>query len=198
MARYNDNSTYTRLGSIYHNIKTRCSNPNYDKYNYYGGKGITMCDEWLASYDAFESWALEHGYTDDLTIDRIDVNKGYSPDNCRWVTWKEQANNRTSNRHITYNGETKTLQQWAEQFDIKPNTISQRLNSGWPIEQALTQPATTKFYPAPITFNGETHTMAEWSRIKGMTNNAISNRLLRGWTVEEALTIPARPRRKAV
>lgn len=85
---------YTRLHSIYHSMKTRCYCVNSTAYKYYGGRGITICDEWLHDFKAFYDWAMSHGYKNDLTIDRINNDKGYSPDNCRWVTMKEQVNNR--------------------------------------------------------------------------------------------------------
>lgn len=79
-------------------MKTRCYNKNFEQYHNYGGRGITICAEWLHDFEVFHDWAMSHGYRDDLTIDRIDNGKGYSPENCRWVTIKAQQKNRRNNR----------------------------------------------------------------------------------------------------
>ena len=194
MAQYK-NERNKRLSSIYHNIKTRCYNPNYDKYEYYGGKGIKMCDEWRTSFYVFEEWALNNGYSDDLTIDRVDINGDYTPDNCRWVSRKVQANNRSSNRLIEHNGQIKTLQEWSDLSGINIKTFSERLDAGWTIDKAMTTPVEKKFNAPPITFNGETLSRAEWAKRLGMSDRAVANRILRGWTVEQALTTPAGVRR---
>lgn len=85
--------TGTRLYRIWGAMKSRCYNPKQRNYKHYGGRGITICDEWLYDFVAFRDWALANGYCEDLTIDRIDNDKGYSPDNCRWTTMKEQRLN---------------------------------------------------------------------------------------------------------
>lgn len=91
----------SRLYSIWRGMKTRCYNKNFAQYHNYGGRGITICAEWLHDFETFYDWAISHGYRDDLTIDRIDNDKGYSPENCRWVTIKAQQKNRRNNRGET-------------------------------------------------------------------------------------------------
>ena len=130
---------HSRLYSIYIGMKERCFNPQHCAYSNYGGRGISCCEDWQ-TFQNFKAWAESNGYTDDLTLDRIDVNGNYEPSNCRWSTFKEQQNNRTNNHLIEYNGELKTLQQWGEFFDIKWTTLYKRLQSGWDIEKALTTP----------------------------------------------------------
>ena len=129
----------TRLYSIWQAMHHRCEDLKNIGYHRYGAEGKTVCDEWR-EFEPFYNWAMFHGYKEGLTIDRIDSTKGYSPDNCRWATMKEQQNNRRNNHRITHNGETYTLAEWAEIKSIKQATISSRLKRGWSIERALTTP----------------------------------------------------------
>ena len=120
-------------------MKNRCHNPDADNYKDYGGRGITVCDEWRHSYSAFSTWAKQNGYANNLSIDRIDNNKGYSPENCRWVNDFVQGNNKRSNAVFTIDGETKTVTQWARRYGIKPITVFSRLYKGMGIVEALTK-----------------------------------------------------------
>ena len=121
-------------------MKGRCYNPNNNRYKYYGGRGITVCDEWKNDFMAFYDWSITHGWKEGLTIDRIDVNGNYCPENCRWIPLSDQMGNRTNSRYLTFNGETKTLAQWSKISGISSDTISNRLNRGWSVEDALNKP----------------------------------------------------------
>lgn len=130
----------TRLYQIYHGMKRRCYNPKDDHYSDYGGRGITMCQEWEYSFEAFYSWALANGYAENLSIDRIDVNGNYSPDNCRWLDQLGQANNQRKNRMLTVEGETHTISEWARIKGISPDTIWARLKYGWAEKETVVTP----------------------------------------------------------
>lgn len=126
-----------RLYRIWRNMKSRCYNPNVHNYKYYGGKGITICDDWH-TFSNFEKWALINGYEDFLTIDRINVLDNYCPKNCRWISIKAQQNNRGNNIRLTFLGQTYTLSEWAVRIGIRPNTLERRYLNGWTTEQILT------------------------------------------------------------
>lgn len=129
----------TRLYEIWEKIKQRCNNPNSINFKHYGGRGIKVCNDWINNFLAFKEWASMNGYDDTLTIDRIDVNGDYCPENCRWVNYTVQANNRRSNRKITYNGETHTIAEWASKTGINEKKIANRISKlGWSAEKALT------------------------------------------------------------
>ena len=126
-----------RLYHTYSHMIDRCHNPKAKSYKNYGGRGIVVCDEWKKDFTKFYEWSMANGYSETLTIDRIDNEKGYSPENCRWVNSVIQSNNRRNNRYVTYNGITKTVSDWSRESGIKAGTIISRLNKGWSIEDAL-------------------------------------------------------------
>lgn len=128
-----------RLYNIHASMVQRCTNPNNQDFHNYGGRGITICKEWLV-FENFRDWALANGYASNLTLDRENVNGNYDPTNCRWITSKKQNNNRRNNRLLTYNGETHTMAEWSEITGIKYSILACRiLNHKWPVERALTQ-----------------------------------------------------------
>lgn len=130
----------TRIHNIYKNMKTRCYLKTKGDYKYYGGRGISVCDEWKESFIAFAEWAIASGYEDGLTLDREDNSGNYSPDNCRWVTRQRQSNNMSSNHVITFNGKSLSIADWAREIGIKPDTIFNRIRDDWSEEDALTIP----------------------------------------------------------
>lgn len=130
----------TRLYKIWKGIKRRCINKNYAQFQYYGGRGITICDEWENNYLNFYNWAINNGYDDYLSIDRIDLNRNYEPNNCRWVDKFKQANNKRNNHYITYNGETHTIAEWGNLSFLTPKQIQKRLRLGWDVQKIFTTP----------------------------------------------------------
>ena len=131
-----------RLHRIYRCMIYRCTNPKSKDFNYYGGRGITVCEEWKSSYESFEKWAFSHGYDEnakqgECTLDRIDVNGNYEPSNCRWVTMIEQSNNKSCNITITLDNETLTLKQWSEILDLNYHTLHKRYKAGKSPEEIL-------------------------------------------------------------
>lgn len=117
----------TRLYRIWVHIKDRCYNKENDSYINYGARGITVCDEWKNDFESFRDWALENGYSDELSIDRIDVDIGYCPDNCKWSTVYEQSRNKRCNNYFTHNGKTLCLTDWANELGISYSTLYSRL-----------------------------------------------------------------------
>lgn len=133
------NDSKTRLYRIWSEMKRRCLKPSSAAYRYYGGRGIKLSADWL-DYTSFQEWSLSHGYTDSLTIERIDVNGDYCPENCKWITKEEQARNKTNNRRITINGETRLVTDWLKDASVSSTQVYYRLKHGWSIEDALFLP----------------------------------------------------------
>ena len=137
-------SSKTKLYKTYQRIKNRCYRKNFPHYNLYGGRGIKMCDEWLNDFETFKKWAINNGYKEGLSIDRINVDGNYEPNNCRWITMFEQASNKRTNVYYTINGQTKTQTEWCRYYNISKNNVRRRLDIGWDIMKALTTPIRKK------------------------------------------------------
>ncbi len=138
---------HVRLYRIWIGIKTRCLNANNKAYPKYGGRGITICNDWINNFKSFREWALQNGYADNLTIDRIDVNGNYEPENCRWITLSNQSNNRSTSHYLTYNGITKTMGEFAKEYNLSIACLHRRIKAGWDVEKALTEKVETKYLP---------------------------------------------------
>ena len=148
MAKFKANDPEARLYSVWCNMRKRCLSQSSKNYKQYGGRGITVCDEW-SDYDSFKIWAISNGYdlfapNGKCTLDRIDNEKGYFPDNCRWITHSAQQRNKRNNNLISFNGETHCLSEWAEITGISRNTLNSRFRGGWPPETMLTATPTHK------------------------------------------------------
>lgn len=130
----------TRLHRIWSNIKSRCNNPKDKDFKNYGERGIIICKTWSNDFKSFHEWSISNGYKNNLTIDRKDVNGNYEPSNCRWLTIKEQENNRRNNRIIIYNGIALTAAQTADKYGISRNVFYARLRYNWEIEKIINTP----------------------------------------------------------
>ena len=127
-----------RLYTIWSGMKARCSNENLHDYPNYGGRGIKVCNEWANSFETFKDWANENGYREDLSLDRIDVNGNYCPENCKWATMYEQQRNRQHTEKFEYLGEKRTLAEISEMTGIYYNTLYNRIHYyGWDLENAV-------------------------------------------------------------
>lgn len=129
-----------RLYRIWAAMKSRCNNPHNIDFHNYGGRGIKVCQEWSESFETFRDWADANGYSEELTIDRIDNNKNYCPENCRWADMLTQHRNQRRNVLLTFQGVTKTRAEWSEICGLGSQAIRHRLERGWSVEKALTTP----------------------------------------------------------
>lgn len=183
------------LHGVWTNMRRRCRCSDDPAYKDYGGRGISVCEEW-SEFKPFLEWALRNGYKEGLTIDRIDVNGNYCPENCRWADWKTQANNKRDNRKITINGVTKNAKQWADDSGLKWTTFQRRIDVyGMSPEEAVSRkvkPHEDKFRNG-LTIDGITKTLAEWGRDVGISGHLIACRIAAGWDPSKAVSTPSQP-----
>ena len=191
--------TNTRLHKTWQNMRNRCRNKNSKDYPDYGGRGIKVCDDWINSYESFRDWAVVSGYSDGLSIDRIDVNGDYCPENCRWVTQKEQSRNTRRNIHVEKDGFSGCLLDYCVLNDLNYHTVISRLNLGWPIEEAISSTDTIKNYRKKeimLTYHGKTMNATAWCKELGIPKTNLFRRLDKGWDTEKCFETPFRKRRK--
>lgn len=135
----------TRLYREWASIKRRCYTVSDKSYQDYGARGIRMCEEWKSSFESFMEWALNNGYDDSLTIERVNVDEGYSPDNCTWIPWEQQQGNRRNCYAFEYNGEIKNLAEWCRELNLPYSLIHNRITKlGWSFEKAIKEPVDIK------------------------------------------------------
>lgn len=166
-------------------MRQRCNNPNVAKYNRYGARGIEVCEEWEV-FKNFEKWALNNGFKTELTLDRIDTNGNYEPNNCRWVDQKTQQNNRNNNRLANYKGKEYTFSELSEKTGLQIEIIAYRVSENIPIG------AKKNFHHSSIVIDGETKNLRQWCIHFGTTYKTVYARVRRGWDPKEAILTPIR------
>ncbi|MDD4995792.1 MAG: hypothetical protein PHW53_05015 [Patescibacteria group bacterium] len=186
------NMSNTSEYSIWRGIKKRCLTEKSTNYIYYGGRGIMICDRWRNS---FENFFADMGARPSInhSIDRKDNMLGYSAENCRWSTVKEQANNKRNNIILEFNRESLNVTQWAEKLGIDRMRIFNRIDRGWSIEKILTTPIqhkTSRTNRCDILYkhDGVELTAREWAKMANVAHDVFYKRLIRGWTIEDALS----------
>ena len=172
---------YKRLWGIWNGIKRRCLFENDQRYHQYGGRGIKICDAWQESFDNFVEWALANGYEDNLTIERIDVNGDYCPENCTWIPLREQSFNKRDTIWVDYHGRHIQLKKLCNEMKLHYDAINNRIVAlGWDVEEAI---------DTPLNINdGSLRSMCIEQNLNYATVRDRINKL--GWSLEEALSVP--------
>ena len=167
-------------------MKNRCYCVNSDAYKHYGGRGIKVCDRWLNSFQNF-LYDMGPRPSSEHSIDRIDVNGDYEPNNCRWAMIDVQANNRRNSVYYKYMGEKLTAPQLSREYNVGLACLSSRLKSGWDVHRALTEPVKQTNKDTELTLDGITMSPTRWAKYLDIKYNTLMQRLKRGWTIDKAL-----------
>ena len=168
------------LFGIWKKMMERCGDPSCERYADYGGRGISVCYEWENDFDAFADWSHENGFAEGLTIDRIDNDGNYEPNNCRWMTRREQNRNKRTNKLVTYKGITKPLVEWCEELGLRYDPIHNRLEKGWTVEDAFEKP-----------FANSHKSLSQMCREHGIKLGVVVDRVNKlGWDLDKALNTP--------
>lgn len=184
-----------RLYVLWIGIKQRCNNPNNISYKNYGAKGVKVCDEWEHDYLSFKYWALDNGYDETLprgaqTIDRIDFNGNYEPNNCRWLSIQKQQRNKSNTKRYEYNGQKLTLSEWAEVLNINYSTLHTRvLVCGWDLKDAIEKPYNYRCNGdyVKVNVNGCVKTLLEVSKETGISYTVLKQKYDKGINIEELI-----------
>lgn len=191
-------ATQHPLYAVWKGLFTRCYNKNSKDYKYYGAKGITVCDKWsIKGGEGFWNFVKDMApRPDGMTLDRINRNLGYSPDNCKWSTPLEQVNNRGMATSLTYNGETYTITEWGEITGLGRETLYQRINyRGWNAEKALNTPKKNakRGHKIFLDYHGEKIDLAKAEKLTGVSRGTIQRKLKLGWTLDDIIKEPHTP-----
>lgn len=173
-------------------IKHRCYNAADEDFHLYQGKGITVCDRWLESFENFYA-DMGDRPSSKHSIERKDSDKGYEPSNCYWATATEQARNTSRNVLIEYQGRSKTLMEWHEELGFDFYSVKSRIYAGWDVARAFETPVVPSNAGALINFNGQSLTVSDWSRNLGVNITTLMYRLKSGWPVEKVLGSSVNP-----
>jgi len=178
-----------RVYKSWHMMISRCENKRNGRYPRYGGRGIRVCAEWKY-FPTFLEWADKNGYWPDGTIERVNNDGDYCPNNCRWATLKDQSRNRSNTILYEYNGESRCLPEWAEIYSLKTITLVCRVRrQGWTMKRALNERPQEK--DKSITISGRTQKLSQWASESGLSKDLIYLRGKRGWPAHRLLEAPA-------
>ena len=185
----------TRAYKVFYGMKQRCYNERNTEFIHYGKRGITICDEWMNDFVKFYEWLIANGWDEskngyEQSIDRIDVNGHYCPENCRIIPMNEQYFNRTDTHYITIDGLTKTIKEWSDISGVSMTVINARINKfAWNKKEAVFTPARKmRKRTGDITYKGETHSLSDWSKITGIPIQTLSSRISRNFTLDEVFS----------
>lgn len=181
----------TKIYMVWLNMKQRCGNPNVKSYKNYGGRGVRVCDRWNSFYNFYKDMG---DMPDGFTIERIDNEKGYSPNNCKWASMQEQSHNKRNNRKIEFNGVVMDLSEWTEKLGFGRTTIRTRLDTlKWSIEKALLTPEFKNRRGDVFKYNGKEMTMVEWAKKYNIIPDTLLKRMNKyGWSLEKSLNTPVK------
>lgn len=174
----------TRLNHIWANMRLRCNCKTNKNYPDYGGRGIKVCKEW-DEFINFHKWAMSNGYDDSLSLDRIDVNGDYCPENCRWITMFAQQSNKRNNVFVEYKGEKHTVSEWSRITGITLSALFYRLSTGCPLEEVFKKGRKGLMRNGGYVVGGVRMSKAEICKKYGINHNTFNTRLGRGWSIDE-------------